>query len=172
MIAIVNVSQHWGIGRQGELLARIPDDTAFFRRTTQGHAVVMGRETLRSLPGGKPLKKRDNYVLSREVGLMIPGAQVAGNIDELLHLTADLPPERVFVIGGASVYRQLLPYCTRALVTKTIVPGPDDADCYFPDLDETPGWRLTEASDQQRHEGYLFSFCVYDNDAPSALASR
>ena len=172
MIAIVNVSQHWGIGRRGQLLVRIPEDMAFFRRTTQGNAVVMGRETLRSLPGGKPLKHRDNYVLSREVGLMIPGAQVAGSIDELLRMTADLPQERVFVIGGASVYRQLLPYCTRALVTQTIVPGANDADCFFPNLTETPGWRLTEASDQHQHEGYLFSFCVYDNDSPAALASR
>jgi dihydrofolate reductase len=167
--AIVAVDKNWGIGCNGELLERIPEDMKFFKAMTTGKIVVMGRETLESLPGKKPLKDRTNIVLSRT---MKPGKGpddgqdesskgmiLCSSIDELLAELKKYPSEDVFVIGGASVYRQLLPYCSEIYVTK--FPNGHTADAYYPNLDEQPEWDARVMDDRLEHNGFAYSRYVY-----------
>ncbi len=163
MNLIVAAGEGWGIGRDGRLLARIPGDMAFFRRTTLHKVVVMGRATLESLPGGKGLKDRVNIVLSRDEGFEAPGALVCRGLDELQGALAAYDDQDVYVIGGESVYRQLLPYCARAYVTRFLTQSPIEADRFLPDLDREPGWQLVEASEPHQEEGVRYRFCEYTN---------
>ncbi|NCB05840.1 MAG: dihydrofolate reductase, partial [Clostridia bacterium] len=159
MKAIVAVDEAWGIGKDGSLLFSIPEDMRFFRQTTAGHTVVMGRETLRSLPGGRPLPKRDNIVLSRDPSFSPEGVRVARSLGELAAMLGD--EQTVYVMGGESVYRQLLPYCEEALVTRVAASRP--ADRHFPALEEQPGWTLVGAEPVQSETGLSITFCRYRN---------
>ena len=132
MRAILNADRNWGIGFQNRLLVHIPSDMRFFREQTTGNIVVMGRKTLESLPGGKPLPDRDNIILSRDPDLRARGAAVVHSVEELQKLLADVDTDRVYVIGGAEVYRLLLPYCDTVFVTK--VDYAYQADAFFPDI--------------------------------------
>ena len=109
MNLIVAVDRGWGIGKDGGLLYSIPEDMKFFRTTTAGKTVIMGRATLESLPGGRPLPKRRNIILSRTLS-EVEGAEVCKTPEEIVALLADTPSEDIFVIGGESVYRDMLPY--------------------------------------------------------------
>ena len=157
MKAIVAVSRDWGIGYKNRLLFSIPEDMKFFRETTKGAAVIMGRATLESLPGGRPLKNRRNIVISSRKGYFVPGAETAESPAAAAALTEG--EENVFVIGGASVYRQMLPYCSEALVT--LVDESAEADCFFPNLDEDPDWELSELGEEREYNGLRFRFAVY-----------
>ncbi|MBR3704419.1 MAG: dihydrofolate reductase, partial [Oscillospiraceae bacterium] len=127
MNCIVNVSRNWGIGMDGDLLVHLSEDLRFFRENTQGCAVILGRKTLATFPGGKPLKNRRNIVLTRS-SAAIEGAELCGSIPEALRLAEEAEKQMpCWVIGGAEVYRQLLPYCTLALVTKTEIDTAADA---------------------------------------------
>jgi dihydrofolate reductase len=168
MKAILAADQRWGIGREGKLLANIPDDLKYFRRMTTGAVVVMGRKTLESLPGGRPLPKRINIVLTRNLEFAAEGAIVVHDIPELLQVLksgvkdADGKPveePEVFVIGGGEIYRALLPYCTIVYVTR--LERTFEADTYFPDLDESEEFALTAKSDRKEHEGLGYCFCEY-----------
>ena len=159
MRAIVNADKNWGIGFRNQLLVHIPSDMRFFREKTTGNAVVMGRKTLESLPGGRPLADRDNIILSRDPALKVKGAAVVHSVDELLQLLADMDTDRVYVIGGAEIYRLLLPYCDTAFVTR--VNYAYQADAYFPDLDAMPDWELTEESEEQTCHDMEFTFRTY-----------
>ena len=139
MIAIVAVEQNWGIGMNGKLLLRNPADMKRFKERTMGHPVILGRKTLESFPGGKPLPGRDNLVLSRTMEDAPEGVKLFRDVDSLLAAA----PADSFVIGGGEVYRQLLPYCDEAQVT--YVDAPIQADTFFPDLDEDPAWELAES---------------------------
>lgn len=161
MDCIVAVGADWGIGKEGDLLFSIPEDMKYFRTMTQGKVVVMGRKTLESLPGGKPLKNRTNIVLSQNPDYAVEGAQVCQSISEVLDAVCAYNKDEVMVIGGAGIYRALLPYCTRAYVTHVDATVP--ADTYFPDLTKEPGWALTKEGEQQEHEGLHYRFCVYEN---------
>ena len=130
MIAIVNVTPDWGIGKDGRLLVAVKDDLKRFRQLTQGKTVVLGRKTLATFPEGKPLKNRRNLILSSKPDFTVEGAEVCRNIEEVLEKVKDTPKDEVFLIGGASVYRQLLPYCERAYVTKTFLDT--EADSFSP----------------------------------------
>lgn len=132
----------------------------FFRETTRGKTVVMGLNTLRSFPGGKPLRGRVNIVLSPEE---VDGAVTVRNLDELFEELKKYPPDDVFVIGGGSVYRALLPYCTEALVTKVDAVG--GADVFAPDLDLDPSFELVKESPPVADNGYTVTFCTYRNRA-------
>lgn len=161
MKAIVNVNQSWGIGRDGELLAYIPEDMRFFRNTTKGGTVIMGRKTLESFPGGKPLKGRLNIVLTREPErLCQQGEQLLAldGIPSLLSL-GDSVLREAYVIGGAQIYRELLPYCSECLVT--VNDSTREADTFFPNLDEDAEWRREEESEEKEHEGLHYRFTVY-----------
>lgn len=165
MRAIVVVDKHWGIGRQNDLLFSLPADMKHFRETTAGKVVVMGSNTLLSFPGGKPLKNRTNIVLwpggARE------DCTVVQTLAQLLSLLQSYPPEDVFVIGGAMLYRTLLPYCSGAIVTKVDADG--GAEVFFENLDALPNWSLSEVSQPVETNGYTIRFCRYANSAVRQL---
>ena len=167
MNCIVNVSRNWGIGMEGDLLVHLSEDLRFFRENTQGCTVILGRKTLAGFPGGRPLKNRRNIVLTRG-NTPIVGAELCHSIDDVLHLASEAEKETpVWVIGGGEIYRQLLPYCTMALVTKTEIET--EADAYFPDLDADPAWELLEQSDEKEENGIRFRFLTYRNTAPLSM---
>ncbi len=162
MKAIFHADSRWGIGKDNRLMFSLPKDMRFFRETTEGKVVVMGRNTLRSFPGGKPLKNRINIVLSPEDAG--EGAVTVHNLEELFSEIKKYPPDDVFVIGGASVFRALLPYCTEALVTKVDADG--GADVFAPDLDAMEGFTLASESAPVEDNGYMIRFCIYKNLSP------
>lgn len=162
MQMIAAVDRRWGIGHNGELLVRIPEDMRHFRRTTQGGVVVLGRRTLATFPGGRPLKDRENIVLSRDPALAVQGAAVCHSVEEALALVCrqEAAGRRVFLIGGATIYRQFAPYCAGAILTE--LDGEFPADCFFPDL-AALGWRRVEVLGRGSHEGLGYAFVRYEN---------
>lgn len=158
MIAIAAVAENWGLGKNGQLLFSLPADMRRFRALTSYHTVVMGRKTLESLPGGRPLPKRRNIVLTSRTE-PIEGAETVHSVDELLSLVADEPAEEVYVIGGAQVYAQLLPHCERVLLTK--VDAARSADAFFPDLDADPCWQAEDPSELLKENGLRYRFIDY-----------
>ena len=163
MNLIVNVDKNWAIGLGSKLLVRIPQDMKYFRSMTTGHVVVMGRKTLESFPESKPLPNRVNIVLTRDQGYQAPGAVVVHSMEELKEELKKYPGEEVFVIGGGQIYRELLPLCDKAYVTK--VDRAFDADVYFPDLDQDPQWKMTKVSEEQTYFDLEYVFAVYERTA-------
>lgn len=167
MKLIVAVDSRWGIGKNGDLLKSIPDDMLYYRATTRGKVVVMGYTTLLSLPGSKPAPGRLNLVLADIPDLRVSGAVVCGSMEQLHRLIGCFAPDDVFDIGGGSMYRQLLPYCHIAHITKMRFDG--DADTYIPNLDELPEWSVKSESEIKEHEGVQYSFIEYKNAGPMPL---
>ena len=165
MDLIAAVDMHWGIGKNGKLLFSLPEDMKFFKETTWGHTVVMGHTTLRSLPKQAPLKGRRNIVLSRDRSLWIEGAEVCHDFAELAALLR--PDERVFLMGGASLYQSLVDSCERAFVTR--VNAARECDVTLPDLDARPNWKIVEESEEKEYEGLTFRFTIYQNDCVKPL---
>jgi dihydrofolate reductase len=163
MNLIVAVDNNRGIGYDGKLLFSIPDDMAYFKKTTAGKVVVMGLATLRSLPKSKPLSNRTNIILSHE-GTPIEGAIVCGSVEQVLSEARKHAPADVFVIGGESVYAALLDYCTRAYITK--INAAVKADRYFPNIDERENWALESESETRIYEGTEYKFTEYVNKTP------
>lgn len=155
--AIAAVSQNWGIGKNNDLLFDIPEDKKFFRRTTLNHTVIMGRKTLQSLPNGKPFKDRNNIVLSRDKSFSCEGAAVCGSVEEVLKLIGK--DEEAFVVGGGEVYKAMLPYCGKAVITK--VSASPGSEVFFPNLDNDKSWELAEQSEEYCFEGLKYCFCTY-----------
>ena len=160
MNIIVAADKNWAIGKNNKLLVSIPQDMKFFRETTTGKVVVMGRKTLESFPGGQPLKKRVNIVLTSDKNYHVNGADIVHSIDALLEELKKYPAEDIYVIGGESIYRQLLPYCDKAYVTK--IEHAYDADTFFPNMDEDPQWRMTKTSDEQTYFDLEYEFTIYE----------
>lgn len=158
MIAIAAVSKNWGIGKDNRLLFHLPSDMKRFRAFTSYMTVIMGRKTLESFPGAKPLPRRRNIVLTSRTE-PIEGAEIAGSVEEVLRLTADEPGDEVYVIGGSSVYRALLPYCDRVLLTRVFEEA--DADAFFPDLDAMDEWHIAAASEIMEENGLKFQYIDY-----------
>ena len=159
MVLIAAVDNNWAIGLRGDLLVRIPADQKYFRSKTIGNTVVMGRKTLESFPGGQPLIKRRNIVLTRDESYSVKGVETAGSIEALDELLKGSDPDRVFCIGGGSVYRQLLERCDTALITK--IDKNFEADTFIPDLDKDPEWELTEESEEQTYFDLIYYFRTY-----------
>ncbi len=159
MKEIVVVDKNWGIGRNNDLLFHIPPDMAHFKELTMGNIVVMGGNTLRSFPDGKPLKGRTNIVLSKSVpdGNFIR-VQTLGELKEELK---KYDTDKIFVIGGASLYATLLPYCNEIIVTKVRADG--NAAVFFPNLDKMAGFTLESEDKEMEYNGLRFNFCVYRN---------
>jgi dihydrofolate reductase len=155
MNLMVAVDQNWAIGLGGDQLIYLPEDLKRFKALTMGHPVILGRKTLATFPGGRPLKGRPNLILSRTPQFAPEGAQVYQSLDALLAQA----PEDAFVIGGASVYRALLPHCDTAYVTKIHAAYP--ADCWFPDLDADPTWQISEESESLEQKGVTFHYVTY-----------
>jgi dihydrofolate reductase len=157
---IAAVDENWGIGHSGKLLASIPEDMKFFSRMTTGKIVVMGHATLKSLPNSAPLKNRTNIVLSKNRNLTIKGAVVYNEKNQLFDYIKNCSDKEVFVIGGEKIYKLLLPYCTRAYITKIFKSFP--ADRFFPDLDSLPDWKITSRSGRKKHNDIEYEFLTYD----------
>ena len=153
--AIVAVNRDWGIGARGTQSVTLHADRKHFRAVTEGCTVIVGRRTLADFPGGRPLSNRRNIVLTRS-DLTIDGAEVAHTAEEAIALAGS---DRCLVIGGASVYRALLPYCERIHVTKIDVCPPSDS--FFPDLDASPDWEIERESDVMEENGVRFRFVDY-----------
>ena len=160
MNLIVAVDKNWAIGFQNRLLVRIPADQRFFRETTTGKVVIMGRKTLESFPGGEPLKNRTNIVITRKADYQKKGVLTARSIEEALSLCEGYASEDIYVIGGEEIYRQMLPYCDVAHVTK--IDYAYQADAYFPNLDEDPEWEITADSEEQTYYDLEFYFYRYE----------
>lgn len=167
MKAILSVDLNCGIGFKNRLLERVPEDMKFFRRMTLGKVVVMGRETFESLPGREPLKDRINIIVSTNRNLKIQGATVCGSLSELFGELAKYPPEDVFVIGGESLYRQLLPYCSEVYITK--FHKSYEADRYFPNLDEDENWTPEVLDESLTYDGMEYSRVRYVNNKITGL---
>ncbi len=160
MNLIVAVDKNWAIGLKNKLLVSIPEDMKFFRTETAGKVVVMGRKTLESFPGGMPLKNRTNIVLTGNPDYAVKGALVLHTVEEVLKELEKYPSEEIYIIGGESIYRQFLPYCDTAHVTK--IDYAYEADTYFPNLDELAGWKVTGASGEKTYYDLEFEFFKYE----------
>lgn len=163
MNLIVAVDENWGIGKDGGLLTHLPEDMKYFRETTEGRTVVMGRRTLESFPGGRPLKNRVNIVLSENKDYAPEGVRVCRSVKDALGLLEGCDgaenEDGVFIIGGGMIYREFLPYCSRAYVTyihKTF-----DVDTDFENLDQDDAWELQSVSEQKEYQGIGFEFRIY-----------
>lgn len=170
MQAVLHCDRNWGIGKKNDLMFRLPRDMAFFRSTTLGRVVVMGSNTLHSFPGGKPLKKRTNIVLwpgGDKERAEKDGFILVESIEELFNEIKKYDSEDVFIIGGAMMYRTMLPYCSKVLLTKVDADG--GAEVFFENLDSNPSWRMMEESEEIIDNGYPIRFCTYINEAPLAL---
>lgn len=167
MNLIVNVTQDWGIGFENRLLVSVSADLKRFRALTMGKTVILGRKTLETFPGGRPLKGRRNLIMSTNQNYAAEGAEVFPSLEALLEEVRKLNPEDVCVIGGASVYEALLPYCATAQLTKTYVNC--KADRFFPDLDAMDNWHVEKVYPMEEENGIRFQYVDYVNSSPLSL---
>lgn len=160
MNLIVSVDKNWAIGYQNKLLVRIPNDMKNFRHLTTDNVIVMGRKTLESFPQGQPLANRTNIVLTKNRDYQVKGAVVVHSLEELTEELKQYEDKEVYVVGGESVYRQLLPYCSKAVITK--IDETYEADTYFPNLDKEEGWKITEESEEQTYFDICYTYVTYE----------
>ena len=160
MNLIVAVDENWGIGNKNSLLVRIPNDHKFFRQETTGKVVVLGRKTLETFPQGLPLPNRTNIVMSTNPNYHVKDAIVVHSKEELLEKLKEYPSEEIYIIGGESVYRMMLPYCSVAHVTK--IDHAYEADAHFPNLDEDTQWEVTADSEEQTYFDIAYHFVKYE----------
>ncbi len=159
MKIIVAADKKWGIGYQNKLLVSIPKDMKHFKECTTGNVIVLGRKTMETFPGGKPLPNRTNIVLSGNKDLKIEGATVVNDIPALLEELKKYDSDSVYIVGGESIYRQMLPYCDTAIVTK--IDHAYSADAFFPDLDNDPEWEIADESDEEYYFDVIYTFTTY-----------
>ena len=165
IITILCVDNKWGIGKKNGLLFSLPKDMKFFRETTFGHAVAMGENTLLSFPNSKPLKNRYHIVLSQDKTHNYEGVENIHDFQEFLSSIAKKAlKEDVYIIGGASIYRQTLPYVDKVLLTKVDADG--EAELFFNNLDEEKNFVLVKESEPVEDNGYMIRFCEYINQKP------
>ena len=160
MNVIVAVDKNWGIGKDNKLLVSIPSDMKFFREETMNKVVVMGRKTLESFPNGLPLKRRTNIVLTKDRNYKVKDAILVHSVEELMEELKKYDSEDIYVIGGDSIYRQLLPYCDVAHVTK--IDYAYEADSYFPNLDEMSDWTVERTSEELTYFDLEYTFVKYE----------
>ena len=169
MQAIVNVTPQWGIGSENRLLVHIRADMRRFRQLTTGNTIIIGRKTLETFPGGQPLPNRENVILTHDLSFCANGSSVMHELSELVVFLKERNPDSVFVCGGEQIYRQLLPYCSTALVTLTYTS--EKADRYFPNLNQMPNWFLTEVGDKQYENNVAYRFLKYTNASVLSIGS-
>lgn len=162
MKVIAAVDNNWAIGKGNKLLVSIPADMKFFRETTTGHVVVMGRKTLESFPNKKPLPNRVNIVMTRDASYTAEGATIVHNEEELWEVLASYDTDEVFVIGGQSIYALLIDKCDAAYITK--IDYSYDADAYFPNLDQMEAWSIAEESEEQTYFDLAYTFVRYEKN--------
>ena len=160
MNLIAAVDNNWAIGNKGGLLVSIPKDQKSFREMTTGKVVVYGRKTLDTFPQKQPLQGRTNIILSHNTDYSVKGAIVVNSKQQLLKELEKYNDEDIYIIGGESVYEQMLPYCNVAHITK--IDYSYEADAYFPDLDKMTEWKITEESDEQIYFDLEYVFQKYE----------
>ena len=160
MNMIAAVDSNWAIGNKNKLLISIPADMKMFRQETTGKVVVLGRKTLETFPNGQPLKNRTNIILSTKKDYQVKDAIVVHSIEELLEELKNYPSEDIYIIGGETVYRQMLPYCDVAHVTR--IDRKYEADAFFPNLEEDGNWEITAESDEQSYFDTTYTFVKYE----------
>ena len=159
MKLILAADRNWAIGKDGDLLCHLPGDLKYFKEKTVGKTVIMGRGTLESLPGKKPLPKRENIVISGNPDYAVPGAVVLHSHEELFDYIRDKDSDEVIVMGGGRVYRELLPYCDTCYITR--IYESFDADTWFVNLDEMPEFEIVWQSELQEENGIQYRFLEY-----------
>ncbi|MBQ3975139.1 MAG: dihydrofolate reductase [Lachnospiraceae bacterium] len=159
MNLIVAVDRNWGIGYKGQLLVSIPNDHKMFRKETLNKVIVYGRKTLETFPLSQPLDRRTNIILSRNPDYQVRGAVVVHSIEELLKELEKYDSEDIYIIGGESIYRQMLPWCDTVHVT--MIDYAYQADAFFPDLDKDPEWEITADSEEQTYFDIPYTFVRY-----------
>jgi dihydrofolate reductase len=164
--AIVCVDENWGIGSKGDLLVHIPEDMKFFKDITMNGTVIMGRKTYDSLPK-KPLPNRENVVITNStqngfVLRMDEDGTVFTNLNDVKYVLKlkEMDEYNVFIIGGGQIYKELLPYCEYAYVTK-VFHSYDNVDTYFPNIDNIPEWEMKSASEIKEYNNIKYQFCKY-----------
>lgn len=167
MNLIVSADENWAIGNKGQLLVRIPNDMKQFREMTTGKVVVLGRKTLETFPQKQPLQNRTNIILSENPEFQVKDALTIHSVEKLLEELKKYPDEDIFIVGGESIYRQLLPRCSMAHVTR--IDHVYEADTYFADLDRDPEWEITAESDEQVYFDITYRFVRYERVKISAL---
>lgn len=166
MNLIVAVDNKWAIGNKGKLLISIPEDMKFFRQMTAGKVVVMGKNTLESFPNSKPLKNRVNIVIALEKDYKVDGAITVYSIEEALEAVKKYNSEDVFVIGGGSIYKQMLKYCDTAYIT--YIDYSYEADTFIPNLGKMPEeWYIAEESDEFTYFNLVYYFRTYKRRQPN-----
>jgi dihydrofolate reductase len=180
MNIVVAVDSEWGIGLKDQLIVRISEDMKRFRALTIGKIVVLGRKTLETFPEGRPLEQRINIIMTRHDDFAVGSALICHSLGELAKLLQDLPDENIYVIGGASIYDLLLPYCRYAYVTRIEYTG--QADRYFPNLDEDQAWELVDPGQFLTSKGTInatgekaelaYRFCLYEQKQPRPLTTE
>jgi dihydrofolate reductase len=160
MNLIAAVDNNWAIGYKNSLLVKIPNDQKQFGEMTEGKVIVMGRKTLETFPQKQPLKNRVNIILTRDKGFTQKDAVVLHSIDELMEELKKYKDDDVYVIGGESIYEQLMPYCNTAHITK--IDYEYQADAYLQNLDKSDGWRLVAESDEQTYFNLEYYFLKYE----------
>ncbi len=156
MELIVAVYDDWGIGKDGTQPIALSADRKFFREMTAGAMVIVGRKTLKDFPGGRPLPKRVNVLMTREE-MDRNDVVVCHSPEDAIELAKNA--QKVMVIGGGTIYRQMLPYCDKAYVTKVHITP--ESDTFFPNLDEDPQWKLLEILKDGEEDGIAYEMCLY-----------
>lgn len=159
MNIIASADNNWAIGKNNELLIRIPQDMKRFRQMTTGNVVVMGRKTLESFPNQAPLKDRINIVLTANPNYEVKGAVIVHSMDELQEELQKYNSEDIYVIGGDSIYRQMLDLCDTAYITK--IDYAYEADVHLPNLEKDPAWSMTEESEEQTYFDVIYTYQIY-----------
>lgn len=162
MNIILAADRNWAIGKDNDLLIHLPGDLKYFKKMTTSKTVIMGRKTLESLPGGKPLPNRRNIILTRADDFQVSGAEVLNSIEDVLHLikSGDLKSDEAFVIGGADIYKQMMPHCDKFYITKIDAELP--ADRYFVDLDQVDGLEITWSGPIEEYKGTKYQHVLYE----------
>lgn len=159
MNIIVAVNSDWGIGCDGTQVITLPEDRRFFKEKTTSGTVIAGRKTFEDFPGALPDRK--NIVLTKDKTFHAKGVTVLHSIEEVLEEIKNEDPDKVFVAGGGNIYKQLLPLCDTAFVTKLEVTPPSDT--YFPNLDKLQNWSLQRQSEPKESSGIKYTINIYRN---------
>lgn len=162
MNAIVVVDENWAIGREGGLLFSLPTDMKRFRSLTLGGTVILGRKTLDSFPGCRPLPGRRNIVITRNVDFDREGSEIVASPEAAVALAEGTEDDKLWIIGGGSVYAALLSRCKRVYVTR-VDAAAEGADTFFPNLDKLPGWAVESISEPVEENGVSYRFVDYIN---------
>ena len=162
MDMIVAADKNWGIGKDGQLLTHLSGDLKYFKERTLGKAVVMGRKTLESLPGGRPLPGRTNIVLTANPDYEKEGCVIVHGMDELRKKCLEYPDDGVMIIGGATLYNELMEECKSLFITK--IYDEFEADAFIKNADELPDYKVVWQSEMQEEHGIRYQFFEYKRD--------